>query len=147
MGVDKRYKIGVSIVGGGDISRIVWESPATRFVRRFIQSFGVTNKDYENLLTYQKNFLKEKKRTGKIPRTKCFWYLIDPITYASRRDVLFINGRFDPIIPRCAALEFRERCGNPPIMWIPADHFTLIFRRYIIRKTINFLIEESRIRK
>ncbi|MEA3432234.1 MAG: hypothetical protein U9R01_06130 [candidate division WOR-3 bacterium] len=145
MGFDSRYEIGVSIVGGGDISRIVWEGLATRFVRRFVQSFGISTKHFEVLLEHQKNFLEEKRRTGKIPRTKCFWFLIDPITYASKRNVLFINGRFDPIIPREAVLEFRESCGNPPIIWIPADHFTIIFRRYIIRRTIKFLMEKSKL--
>lgn len=145
MGFDSRYEIGVSIVGGGDISRIVWEGLATRFVRKFVQSFGISAQHFKMLSEHQKNFLEEKRRTGEIPKTRCFWFLIDPITYASKRDVLFINGRFDPIIPREAVLEFRESCGNPPIVWIPADHFTIIFRRYIIRRTVQFLMKRSKL--
>ena len=102
MGVDPRVRVGVAMVGGGDLARIIWESAITQDIRADIQRQGVT------LADLQKD-----------------WAVIDPLTFASRnrpRNVLFINGKNDDIVPPAATTELWNALDKPEIIWLDAGH-------------------------
>lgn len=143
MGLDKRYRVGVSILGAGNINRIVWEGLAGRFIRRFLRSRGLSKRDYYKILEHYNNFLEKYYQNGRPPETRFKWYYIDPLTYAHinyPRNLLMINAIFDSVIPRQAVLEFRKRAGNPPIIWLPCGHFTtFMFQSFIMQQMLMFL--------
>jgi pimeloyl-ACP methyl ester carboxylesterase len=142
MGVDRRYVCGVSILGGGNIHRIVWEGLLGRFVVAYLKKRGITKKDYIKTLDDFNRFLQQVEKSRTIPQPKFHWFLLDPLTYASfnqPRKVLMINGLFDMIIPRKSALELHRALGKPEILWLPAFHLTiLIFTPLILLKIIQF---------
>jgi len=143
MGLDKRYKIGISILGAGNINTIVWEGLAGRFIRKFLKSRGLGKRNYYKILEDYESFLQKFYTNGELPDTQFKWYYIDPLTYAHinyPRNILMINGVFDSIIPRRAVLEFRERAGNSPIIWLPCGHFTtFVFQSFIMQQMLLFL--------
>jgi fermentation-respiration switch protein FrsA (DUF1100 family) len=103
MGVEPRLKAGVSLVGGGDISYILWHSLLTMGIKSRMEDAGIS---YESL--------QEKLRC------------IDPLTYTNQnlpRHLLMVNGNQDPILPRRAAEEYWEAVGKPPIIWLPTGHY------------------------
>ena len=129
MGVDPRYKWGVSIVGGAHIHRIVWEGVLGLAVRYYLKKRGLTKKDYLYILDDYAKFLDELDHTGKLPQTRWLWYYLDPLTYArynSPRKVVLINGLFDPIIPSRVIKEFSQRAHPSAVIWLPAGHFGVI---------------------
>lgn len=142
MGIDRRYVCGVSILGGGNIHRIVWEGLLGRFVVAYLKKQGITKKDYIQTLQDFNLFLKQVEKSKTIPAPKFHWFLLDPLTYAPfnhPRKVLMINGLFDMIIPRKSVLELYTALGKPEIVWLPAFHLTiLIFTPLILIKIIHF---------
>lgn len=102
MGVDPRFSTGVAMVGGGDLARIIWDGAITQEIRADIQRQGMTLADLQ-------------KR----------WAVIDPLTFASLnrpRNVLFINGKYDDIVPPAATTELWNALGKPEIIWLDAGH-------------------------
>jgi len=143
MGVDGRYEIGVSVSGGGNINRIVWEGLMGRFVKSFLKSRGVKEDHYLDMLEEFRSFLAEIRNRGEIPRPKWEWWLLDPLTFAHLnrpRRVLLFNGLFDLIVPRSCAQELSSALGGVEICWLPASHFSIgLFAPLIVRRSLRFL--------
>ena len=143
MGVDERFKVGISITGGGNINRMIWEGIFGWIIKLFLISKGATERHYRETIEDFKKFLHKIKEGAKIPEPKWEWYLLDPLTYAHRnypRNVLMINGIFDLIIPRPCVQELNTALGNPEIIWLPCSHFTIyIFSPYILKKSLEYL--------
>jgi pimeloyl-ACP methyl ester carboxylesterase len=142
MGIESRFACGVSLLGGGNIHRIVWDGLLGRFVVKYLKRQGITTQDYRQVLIDYEAYLKTIAESGRIPEPKWHWFALDPLTYAhlnQPRRVLMINGIYDMIIPRKAVYELREALGNPELIWLPAFHLTVfLFTPFIISRIIRF---------
>lgn len=143
MGVDDRYKVGISISAGGNINRMVWEGLMGRFVKVFLKSKGVREDHYQESLREFEDFLKRIREKGDIPEPKWEWWLLDPLTHAHLnrpRMVLMFNGLLDMIIPRLSGLELSSALEGAHICWLPAGHFTMVlFTPYIVSRGLRLL--------
>ena len=127
MGVDKRIKKGIFVLAGGNIAKIFWKSIATFPLRSYVyaikQSHDISQKEKE----YTEISL-----------------LYDPLTFAKfikNRKVIMINGIQDPVIPRSSTNELRKLLRNPPIIYLPGGHGSImIFRKLIAKKIVRFLL-------
>jgi dienelactone hydrolase len=107
MGVDDRLKTGVFILGGGDLTGIIWRDPLARPWKTKLQRAGITEAR-----------LREALRP------------VEPLTFADpnrTRRVLMINGYYDLLIPEASTLALRQALGNPPIFWMNSGHFSMAF--------------------
>jgi dienelactone hydrolase len=105
MGVDDRLKAGVSILGGGDLTGIIWRDPLARPWKSKLSRAGVTEP-----------MLSESLRP------------IEPLTFADRnrpRRVLMINGCYDVLIPEASTRALREALDRPPIILMNSGHFSM----------------------
>jgi pimeloyl-ACP methyl ester carboxylesterase len=141
-GIDSRFTCSVSILGGGNIHRIVWDGLLGRFVVKYLKRQGITTQDYRQVLIDYETYLASIDKTGKIPEPKYHWFTLDPLTYAHLnhpRKTLMINGMLDMIIPKKAVLELHKALGNPELIWLPAFHLTVfLFAPFIIEKSVRF---------
>jgi pimeloyl-ACP methyl ester carboxylesterase len=145
MGVDERFVAGVSVLGGGNINRMIWQGLMGRGIVRFLRTKGITRRHFYEVLEDYSTFLEEIRRGGEIPEPKWEWYLLDPLTYAHRnnpRRVLMFNGFFDLIIPRSSVIELHRALGEPKLVWLPTEHFTAaFFQTMIMRRSLHFFDE------
>jgi hypothetical protein len=145
MGVDERYAAGVSVLGGGNINRMIWQGVMGRGIVRFLHTKGITKRHFFEVLKDYDSFLEEIRRTGEIPEPKWEWYWLDPLTYAHRnnpRNVLMFNGFFDIIIPRSSVIELHRALGEPKLVWLPTGHFTIaLFQTMIMKRSLDFFNE------
>lgn len=143
MGIDKRVSAGVSILGGGNINKIIWQGVIGLKIRKYLQRQGVTKSEYKEALREYKEFLHKVSTQKKIPKPEWDWFLLDPLTYAYNnrpRCVLMINGLFDMVIPRSCVKELHDIIDGFPIIWLPCSHFgAYLFVPYIIYHTVRFL--------
>lgn len=123
MGVEPRLKAGVSILGGGDISGIIWHGLVTIMAKFELKRSGYTERS-----------LREKLAP------------IDPMSFARYnrpRKVYMINGAFDFIIPRKNVKALWLALGKPKITWLPAGHYTaLLYKKRIAALTADYLKKE-----
>ena len=106
-GVDHRAKVLVTIVGGGDVSDLVYDSFITYGLRPSLLYHGVTfdslKRDYVN---------------------------IEPTNWLSGFDpknALLFNGRFDVFVNPKQAHHLANALGGAPIVWIPTGHYGTVF--------------------
>jgi len=140
MGVEERLKAGVFITMGGDAMIVGWESKADTFRKGYTCGEEECRRFHNQYPQYLAEVAK-KGLENVAPLKQCF--LSDTLTYGHRlkgRPVLMINARRDKYIPKEAAVRFREECGCPSIVWLPAGHVT-IWGLYpaISRKVARFL--------
>jgi len=96
-------KVGL-LLAGGDVTKILWESPKTAPIREKWLAQGGTVEGLQDLLRP-----------------------IDPVTYAANlkgRKVLMLNAAKDEVIPRACTESLWKAAGEPPIEWWPAGHFS-----------------------
>jgi cephalosporin-C deacetylase-like acetyl esterase len=140
MGIDERIKSGVFIVMGGNGEKIArqskWNSIRKEY-KRTAAEYNHVQKSYRRYLAA----VDENGFENVTPARDSF--LTDPMTFAyrlRRRRVLMINALWDEAIPREAALEFWETCGQPTIRWFPATHATIwLWYPFINRAIFDFL--------
>jgi cephalosporin-C deacetylase-like acetyl esterase len=140
MGIDERVTAGVTIVSGGNSAKIAQKGPLTSLSRRY----RVSDREYRETLAAYADYLAEVAEKGfeaVVPSRRSFQN--DSMTFASRlrdRPLLMVNGRWDELIPREAALDFWNACGCPEILWLPATHVTIwLWYRTIRRRVHSFL--------
>lgn len=143
--IDSRFACSVSILGGGNIHRIVWDGLLGRFVVTYLKRQGITSEDYHRVLRDYEEYLATIDASGRIPEPKWHWFALDPLTYAHLnhpRVTLMINGMFDMIIPKKAVLELHRALGKPELVWLPAFHLTVfLFTPFIVAKAVRFFDE------
>ena len=140
MGVDKRIKAGIFIVGGGNAEVFCWQTEHE--TKQKIQ--GCTREECREIRRGYPKYCADVFKNGLenvTPAKSC--YLTDPFTYASflqGRPILMLNALWDIAVPKQAALDFWEACGKPPIMWYPAIHAGIwLLYPLIARKVTTFL--------
>lgn len=142
MGFDNRVIKGVSLMGAGNVLRLTWEGiyglPSRYYYKKQGLNFNTYKEEFKNFI----NYVDMVKNYGEVIETYKLWYLVDPLTYSAfnnPRNVLFINGLFDLVIPKRAVIELWKRLGKPKIIWIPSTHYTTpIFFPYIFKLSKNF---------
>ena len=148
MGVDERFEVGASVLGGGNINRMIWQGMMGRGIVRFLRTRGITKKDFREVLRDYSAFLERIRETGEIPEPRWEWYYLDPLTYAHRnhpRRVIMFNGFFDLIIPRMSVVELHKALGEPKLVWFPTEHFTIaFFQTMIMRRILEFFSDYAR---
>lgn len=113
-GVDSRVRAGVFILGGGDLSGILFSSKEPNIVsirKRIEEEEDLTR---EELIA----------ETGRRLRN------VDPLTYADRLDpnrILMINAYFDHVIKRRYGTALWETAGEPPMVMLPTGHYSAGF--------------------
>ncbi|MCS7180312.1 MAG: hypothetical protein NZ891_03050, partial [bacterium] len=123
MGIDRRIKCGVSILGAGNIHYIFVRSILTLPLVFYGFTHGIRIKDYKKVTKDYIKYLKDIKEKG-IDNVDCKWkwFLIDPLTYAhlnNPRKVLMINGYFDLIVPFSAVIQLWKALGKPEKLFLP----------------------------
>jgi len=143
MGVEERLKAGVFITMGGDAVTVGWKSK----IDTFRKGYTCGEEECRRVHTQYPRYLAEVAEKGLenvAPVKQCF--LSDTLTYAHRlkgRPVLMINARRDKYIPREATVRFREECGRPAIVWLPAGHVTIWGLYPVISRNISRFISSS----
>jgi len=136
MGIDTRIRAGVFIVTGGNSNRISWLSKNNQYRKRYPRTEAVHLEIQSSYARYLEE-ISEKGFENVTPDNQSF--LTDPMTFASylkRRPVLMINALWDRYIPREAATELWQACGQPSIKWIPAGHTSIWLWYPTIRRGI-----------
>ena len=107
VGVDHRARVLVTIVGGGDVSDLVYDSFITYGLRPSLLYHGVTfdsiKHDYVNI--EPTNWLH-----GFVPK-----------------NALLFNGRFDVFVNPKMAHHLANALGGAPIVWINTGHYGTVF--------------------
>jgi hypothetical protein len=110
-GVDSRIRAGVFILGGGDLSGILFSSkePNIILIRKRIEE--------EEDLTREEMITETGRRLRNV----------DPLTYADHLDpdrILMINAYFDHVIKRRYGMALWEAIGEPPMVMLPTGHYS-----------------------
>ena len=106
-GVDHRARVLVTIVGGGDVSDLVYDSFITYGLRPALlyrgESFDSLKREYVN---------------------------IEPTNWLqgfNPQNALLFNGRFDVFVNPKQAHHLAKALGGAPIVWIPTGHYGTVF--------------------
>jgi dienelactone hydrolase len=95
------------LLAGGDLGRVVWDSPELRRVHEKLIAKGIRRDQLIETLT-----------------------VIDPVTYAANvrgRRILMLNAKDDEVIPRACTESLWEAFGKPDIHWYSGGHFSAIW--------------------
>jgi dienelactone hydrolase len=126
-GVEPRIRAGVFILGGGDLSGILFSSkePSIVAIRKRIEE--------EEDLTREELVAEAGRRL----------HSVDPLTYANRLDpnrILMINGYFDHVIKRRYSKALWEAAGEPPWVMLPTGHYAAaLFFHYAQERALAHL--------
>jgi cephalosporin-C deacetylase-like acetyl esterase len=102
-GLDTRLGRTVLVIGGGDLPRLISESPE---IQRFAEGIDLDPEQLQSVLTP-----------------------VDPLTFASRvrtEDVLMLAARRDEVIPRACTDQLWEALGRPTIRWFNCGHYGVV---------------------
>ncbi len=103
-GVDPRLGRTVLVIGGGDLPRVLAESPEARALRARAPKLDP-------------ELVREAVRH------------VDPLTFAgrvAREDVLMLNAARDEIIPRACTDALWEAYGRPELRWFDCGHYGVV---------------------
>ena len=104
-GVDPRVQVVLTLVGGADFPKDLWDGPLTRPFRRQIVADGYTYQTYMAAMA---------------PIDSTTWL---PQRHFNPENVLMINGRYDTVIsPNQAKLLARD-FGGTHIVWLDSGHY------------------------
>jgi len=143
MGIDTRIRAGVFIVTGGNSNKISWLSKENQYRKRYPR----TEAKHLEIQSSYARYLEEISQKGfenVTPDNQSF--LTDPMTFANYingRPVLMINALWDKYIPREAATELWQACGQPAIKWIPSGHTSIWLWYPAIRRSIAAFLKSS----
>ena len=142
MAVDKRITAGVFIVTGGNMGKIIWSQNAGTQLNH-----KCTKAQCQEIYSHYPQYLADLKEKGienVFPARECF--LFDPLTFAPHlcgRPTLMINAEWDNSVPKHSALEFWQECGQPRIVWLPADHQSIFLRHHSIRSETTIFLNSA----
>ncbi len=106
-GVDHRAKVLVTIVGGADVSDLVYDSFITYGLRPSLLYHGVT---FDSI------------KQGYAPIEPTNW-----LAGFNPKNALLFNGRFDVFVNPKQARHLAQALGGAPIVWIPTGHYGTVF--------------------
>ncbi|MFC2012862.1 alpha/beta hydrolase family protein [Chloroflexota bacterium] len=138
MGVEKRIGAGVFLLTGGNYENPVWAKK--RHENHNEAELRETQDQYIRYLAR----VEEKGFKKVVPAKKS--YLTDPVSYGSylqERPVLMYNARWDIIVPREAAIDLWQACGEPEIRWFPTGHASLWLLYPLIRNGITGFLKSA----
>ena len=105
-GVDRRFKVVMTFVGGADIEDILWNGPLTTGLHDSLIKFGYTYQDLRVALAPM-----ESKR----------WLQgFDP------KNALLFNGRYDVVIDPNQAEDSAKALGGAKMVWTNTGHYGLV---------------------
>jgi len=117
-GSDGRIKSAVYILGGGDISNIIYSGTETSFFKQRLLQQNISSLEFERKYS-----------------------VIDPLTFAFKVKnipTIMYNSIFDTVIPKESTLKMWRALERPKIYWAPATHYTAILfignAKYVITK-------------
>lgn len=119
-GVDHRARLLVTIVGGADVSDVIFDSPITSGLHPALLYHGVT---YDSL------------KRDMAPIEPANWlHGFDP------KNAMLFNGRYDVFISPKQAHHLSEALGGARIIWTPTGHYGAVFAQKQIEAVgIQFL--------
>lgn len=106
-GADPRARVVLTIVGGADVSDIMWDSLFAYGMKPEMIGRGY---DYESL----------KKAMAPIESTN-WLHDRDP------RDAILFNSRYDVLVARKQAQHLARALGGAPIVWVNSGHYGMAF--------------------
>ncbi len=104
-GVDPRIKVVLTLVGGADFPKDIWDGVLTRPIRRQILQSGYTYETYSAAMA---------------PIDSSTWL---PQKHFNPEDVLMINGHYDTVILPTQAKLLAKNFGGTPIVWLTSGHY------------------------
>ena len=104
-GVDPRIKVVLTLVGGADFPKDVWDGVLTRPIRRQILQSGYTYQTYIAAMA---------------PIDAGTWL---PQRHFDPENVLMINGRYDTVILPDQAKTLARDFGGTHIVWLDSGHY------------------------
>jgi predicted choloylglycine hydrolase/cephalosporin-C deacetylase-like acetyl esterase len=117
-GSDGRIKSAVYILGGGDISNIIYSGTETPFFKQRLLQQNISPLEFERKYS-----------------------VIDPLTFAFKAKnipTIMYNSIFDTVIPKESTLKMWQALERPKIYWAPATHYTAVLfignAKYVITK-------------
>jgi len=142
LGVDERLKAGAILLACGNQGKLAWTRSSRRFARWNI-SEEAFRQHQENYLSYVAEVSAQGFKNVEPPYPG---YPFDPYTFCSTisdKQTLLVNARWDEYFPRQAAEDFRQACGNPKQVWLPAGHASAWLFYPIIRHHVVGLFRDS----
>ena len=104
LGLEKRFKKGLAICGGGNIAEIIMKSPICADLAKLLEDNGLD----ESGLRSELEFVEPCKYAENIPKNKLF----------------MLNGRFDDIVPVSNTFQFISSLKEKQhIRWANCNHF------------------------
>ncbi len=104
-GVDPRVKVVLTLVGGADFPKDIWDGVLTRPIRRQILQSGYTYQSYSAAMA---------------PIDSSTWL---PQRHFNPEDVLMINGHYDTVILPDEAKLLARNFGGTRIVWLNSGHY------------------------
>lgn len=105
-GTDNRIKSAVYILGGGEVSNIIYGGKELPFFKQRLMQENISSLEFERR-----------------------YAIIDPLTFAFRAKnvpTMMYNSIFDVIVPRISTLKLWQALERPKIYWAPATHYTAV---------------------
>ena len=141
MALEPDIKAGILIESGGNATKINYLSPVMR------RHYGHIPISYEKVQEEFQAFLARVAERGLEESSLANpHFLTDPLTFAFMlhgRPLLMINGYFDALIPRAAALEMARAAQAQHIRWLPAGHLSLWLWYPLISRMMRAFLREA----
>ncbi len=122
--IDTDFRAAALVLCGGDLGQVIWnESRETKSEKKALIRAG---KDIE------------WARQLTAP--------LDPLTYATplrRAGLLMVNAEDDQVFPRQGTVALRHAYGDPPILMLPGNHYTVaLFLPFVLDRVAAHLSRE-----
>jgi dienelactone hydrolase len=114
------FRVGVSMLSGGNSAGITWHGRLTRHVRADIRRAGI-----------------------ELPELERIWSMTNPTLLARHnrvKNLLLFGAKFDEVVRPEFTLELWEALGRPTLRWVPSAHYSsLFFLPRMVRGAADFL--------
>jgi len=119
LGVEPRFKVGVLVLGGGDLRRIIREGLG-------LLKFG-----------------RAASRAVEVKRRVRYIEPLEFAPHASEKKILMINARDDLLIPKKSAEALWEAFGKPKIVWLDTGHYGVRLGKRSVYSAIESFLATS----
>ena len=123
-GAEPRLQSVCMVLAGGDIAKIVWDSPRLVRLRREQTQAGVSRGQFYELLAQ-----------------------VDPVRYAENvhgRGILMLNAKDDEVIPRSCTESLWLALNKPEIVWYEGGHYSASRNLFdVLSRVTRFFTSDS----